>query len=85
MTSNALVSSVIGFKTKLQMLMTSISIGVAFFTNATLCFTISFINETCRCTNLQQCLNVVNLLHLINIGNKKHGVESKDKVGPFST
>ncbi len=85
---NALVSCVISFEERFWPSITSITIGVIFSTNAKLCCHtnsslmkhVDALESKCVWVRI-----IIDLLPLIMMGNKKQGVGSEDKVGPFST
>ncbi len=86
-TSNGLVSWVTNLDERLWLSMTLIDIGVLFSIRTNLyCWTNSlFINHA----NALESKNVwasiiISLLHLAMIGTNKHGVEFKNRLGPFS-
>ncbi len=86
-TSNGSVSCLIGHDERFQPLMISTSIGVFFSTKANLyChtnyFSIRHVDvPQSRCS---QASIVISLLHLTMIGIKRHGIGSKNRIGPFS-
>jgi hypothetical protein len=81
--SNTLVSCVISPYESLQLLMTSIPSSVTFFAKANLCCCTNSLStkhvDALESSNVQVFI-VVNLLHLIMIGNKKLNVRFEDKL-----
>ncbi len=86
--SNALVSYVMGLEEKFQLLMTSIGIGLSFSTKANLCCWTNYL-----LMKNAYALKSTNVLFPFpwtcwfdnDWKVKKHGVGSKDKLGPFSS
>jgi hypothetical protein len=86
-TSNGLISCDFGRDERFQPLTTPISIDVLFFTRANLYHRTSSLSI--KHVDLLESKSawasiITSLLHLTIIGTKKHGVGSKDKLGPFS-
>jgi len=86
-TSNGLVSCVIGRDEKFQPLMTPINIDVLFFVRTNLYHRTSSLSikhvDPSESKSVWASI-ITSLLHLIMISTKKHGVGSKNKLGPFS-
>jgi hypothetical protein len=85
-TSNGLVSCVTSLDKKLQPSMTSTGICVHFSTRANLyCHTISLSIKHANVLELRSVWAsiVTSLLNLTTINTKKHGVGSKDRLGPL--
>jgi hypothetical protein len=86
-TFNGLVSCVTHPNKRLQPLMTSTETSVHFSTRANLYYYINSLSikhvDALKLRNTWASI-VTSLLHLTMIGSKKHGVGSKDKLGPFS-
>ncbi len=86
-TSNGLISCMIGPDEKFQPLMTLIGIDVLFSVRANLYHCTSSLSikhvDPSKSKNVWASI-IISLLHLIMISTKKHGVGSKDKLGPFS-
>ncbi len=84
---NGLVSCVINRNERFQPSMTLTDTGVLFstITNFYCCTTSLSIKNANALKSISVWVSIVtNLLHLIMIGIKKHGVRSKDRLGPFS-
>ncbi len=81
--SNTLASCVIGHEERLWLSMTSIPISVTFFTKANLCCCTNSLStkhvDAPESSNVWVFI-VMDLLHLIMIGNKKLGVRFEDKL-----
>jgi hypothetical protein len=83
---NTLVSCIIGLEKRFWPSITSIAIGVIFFTKGSFsCHTNSLSMKHVNAPKSSSALVfiVTDLLHLIMIGNKKQGVGFEDRLGPF--
>ncbi len=86
-TSNGLISCVIGLDERFRPSMTSTNIGVFSSTRANLYCHTSFLSI--KHVNAPKSKNVwasiiTSLLHFIMIGTQKHGVSPEDRLEPFS-